>query len=351
MRILHLNNIISLTSGVTRHIYNLTRATKNNFENEVICFGGDAIELFKDAGIKIKVLKNRHYLGLLSNYTFLSKYCIENKIDIIHNHHRLFDFITHFIPDKSITRITTVHSKVFGCKPFSYKSSILIAVGESIKNHLINYFHKQPEQVRILNNFIVPEDYSSSIEKHALLKQLSIERGTKVILFVGRFHNDKGVDVLLSAVKLLKENTKDFILIMMGEGKEGNFLQSFAEKYDLPVLIKKPVQNIYDFYNIADIVVLPSRVDPFPYIMLEAGLMKKAFIGSKVDGIAELIKHRENGILFQSENIEGLNSSLKLLLSDESLAKMISENLFKDIIEKYTADNSIPAFVSLYQSF
>ena len=49
-------------------------------------------------------------------------------------------------------------------------------------------------------------------------------------------------------------------------------------------------ENIYDYYNIMDLVVLPSRIEPFGIVVIEAGMMNKPFIGSNVDGIAEIIE-------------------------------------------------------------
>ena len=119
----------------------------------------------------------------------------------------------------------------------------------------------------------------------------------------------------------------------------------------LSVIILKPQVNIYDYYKIADVIVLPSRVDPFPFVMLETGLMKKPFIGSNVDGIPELIKHKVNGLLFKSENVGELVSTLKIILEDELFAQRMADNLYEDVYENYTVTKVIPEYIKLYNSF
>jgi glycosyltransferase involved in cell wall biosynthesis len=139
-------------------------------------------------------------------------------------------------------------------------------------------------------------------------------------------------------------------LVMIGEGEQEKELKEFCNGHKLPVRFVKPVSNIYDYYNLANVVVLPSRVDPFPYVMLETGLMKKPFIGSDVDGIPELIKHKVNGILFKSEDVDELVNSLRTIFEDKLFAQKIANNLYNDVIENYTASKGIPEYVKFYNS-
>ena len=139
-------------------------------------------------------------------------------------------------------------------------------------------------------------------------------------------------------------------MILIGEGEEEKQLKEFCKKYQLPVKFISPVSNIYDYYNLADVVVLPSRVDPFPFVMLETGLMRKPFIGSNVDGIPELIKHKVNGVLFQNENVNELVKSFQMILEDKLFAQQIADNLYKDVVENYTAVKVIPEYVNFYNS-
>ena len=84
----------------------------------------------------------------------------------------------------------------------------------------------------------------------------------------------------------------------MGAGEELKFINDFIKKNNLKALVLPSKENVFDYFNIIDIVVLPSRIDPFPLVMLESGLMKKAFIGSSVDGIKEFIVNGKDGIRF-----------------------------------------------------
>ena len=158
LKILHLNNYISYTSGVTRYIYQIIKNTNHIFEHEIICLGGEAIELFKDQNVKVTILKYSGLFSLPGIDFFLRNYCKKNQFDIIHNHHRVFDTFTSFFPIGSYKTVTTVHSKVYGQKLISYNADDLISVSESITNHLIEYFKKSPSKIKRKKNFVDKSD-------------------------------------------------------------------------------------------------------------------------------------------------------------------------------------------------
>jgi len=349
IKILHLNNYISYTSGVTRYIYNIINNTREFFEHEIFCLGGDAIERFRNLNINVTVIKDKGSHTIINTYTTLLRYFNKNNFDIVHNHHRLFDTITSFIPNRNFKTITTVHSKVYGRKFLSYRADKLIPCSDAIKNHLMQYFEKPFNKIQQMKNFIDQSDIRVEIQKEKLIEKLGI-KGNKLMFFIGRFSKEKGVDILIQAFKEIYNLNNKIALIMIGEGEEENFLRSISSENKLSVIILKPQINIYNYYNIADFVVLPSRVDPFPFIMLETGMMRKPFIGSNVDGIPELIKHKVNGVLFQSENVNELVSSIQMILEDKVFAQQIADNLYNDVVENYTAEKIIPEYINFYNS-
>lgn len=349
LKILHLNNYISYTSGVTRYIYHIVKNTNDIFEHEIICLGGDAAELFKEQNVKVTVLNNSGLFSLPGIYFFLRSYCKKNQFDIIHNHHRIFDAVTSILPRRSFKTVTSVHSKVYGRKLLSYKADSLISYSDSITNHLIEYYKKSPSKIKRMESFVDISDVKIIIEKDELKKQLALT-DNKVIMFIGRFSREKGVDILVKAFKELYRTNKKVLLIMIGEGGEEKALKDYCSENKLPVQLLSSRTNIFDYYNIADVIVLPSRVDPFPFVMLETGLMNKPFIGSNVDGISELINHRVNGLLFESENVSELMKSIQMIIEDQALAEQISRNFHNDIITNYSVGKVIHKYIAFYKS-
>ena len=354
MNILHLQNNINLACGVTKTIYLIVKNIDKSYQHNIICLSGDGLSRFEGIGLlPIIIHYNRFsFWGTFKIFIYLQKFCKKNKIDIIHSHHRYFDFLSSIIGKYlKIKTVMSVQSKVYGLRFFSYKSNQLIACSETIKNHLIDYFKINPKKIKVIYNFVDPEEVRVSISNTNLREKLGIQKNSNTIGFFGRFNNkEKGIDLLLSAFNILKKDYANLYLILVGNGIDLNYVNSFINKNKLKAIIIPSTKSIYDYYNICDIVVLPSRVEPFGIVTIEAGLMKKAVLGSNIDGIAEIINNNINGLLFEKNNCNDLVEKLKILLGDEELRKKIGFNLYNDVIEKYTKKISIPFYENVYSN-
>lgn len=354
IKILHLYPNINLTCGISKSIYSIVTNTKEMCESYVFCLGGDGIEKYKRAGINIVVFSNnkRGPFQTVKILFTLFYFIRKQNIEIIHSHHRYFDLIA-FIISKiiSVKTVTSVRSKVYNKIHFSYKAQTLIACSNAIKKHLIEYFKIDQKRIKVIYNFIDPKGVNINIQKSDLKKELGIDDETTVIGFIGRFSiREKGVDILLKSFKELNSNNIDKItLLLIGDGEDKKYINNFISTNNMNVLVLPPKENIFDYYNILDIVVLPSRVEPFSNVPMEAGLMKKAFIGSGVDGFTEIIDNEVNGFLFPKESVEFLKNSLKVLIQDSKLRVKFGEELYKKVINNFTSDKIIPLFEQAYR--
>ena len=352
-KILHLNPQINLTCGVSKSIYSIITNTNETYENYVFCLGGDGIDKYNRAGIKTVVHspKNRTLLRSIAIFFNLFNLIREHHFDIIHSHHRYFDFITFIIARfLKIKTVTSVQSKVIGKKLFSYKSDFLIACSNSIKEHLVNYFRIDSDRITVIHNFVDPKAVVLTKERSALKKELGLNDSTILIGFIGRFNIlEKGIDILLEAFRKISQEYSNLKLLMIGEGEDKNYISDFISKYNLNAVTLPPKENIFDYFNIIDIVVLPSRVEPFGIVAIEAGLMKKAFIGSEVDGLMAIINDSVNGVLFPPQNVESLTTSFQKLVKNEELRNEYGEKLYQKVIDHFTNEKIIPLYEKTYQ--
>ena len=79
-------------------------------------------------------------------------------------------------------------------------------------------------------------------------------------------------------------------------------------------------------------VVLPTRIDSFPFVMLEAGIMRKPFLGTKTGGIEEFIEDGINGLLFEPENVNQIANKIEYLLNSPDISGQIAENLNHKVV-------------------
>ncbi len=353
IKILHLYPNINLTCGISKSIYSIVTNTKKMCESYVFCLGGDGIEKYKRAGINIVVFSNnkRGPFQTVKILFTLFYFIRKRNIEIIHSHHRYFDFLAFIISKFTAVKTTTsVRSKVYNKKHFSYKAQTLIACSNAIKEHLIEYFKIDQSRIKVIYNFIDPKKVTINIKKSDLKKELGIDDKTIVIGFVGRFSiREKGVDILLKSFKELNSNNLHKVtLLLIGDGEDKEYINNFINMNNLKAAVLPPKESIFDYYNIMDIVVLPSRVEPFSNVPMEAGLMKKAFVGNDVDGFPEIIDNGKNGILVEKENIDSLTDNLRILIEDSDLRVRLGEELYQKVVNNFTSDKIIPLFEQAY---
>lgn len=354
IKILHLYPYINISCGVSKSIYSIITNTKDITQSYVFCFGGDGIEKYKKANINIEV-SNVKRRGLIQDFllffdllTFIKK----NGIQILHSHHRYFDLLA-FIISKviSIRTLTSVRSKVTGKKLLSYKSPTLIACSNAIKKHLTNYFKIDLQRIEVIYNFVDPTQIIITEGKDDLKSQFGIDENSTLIGFVGRFSiKEKGVDILLESFKNLAQIKKNVLLLLIGDGEDKGYIENFISKNGLDGVVISSKENIYNYYNILDIVVLPSRVEPFGIVAIEAGIMKKAFIGSKVDGLMEIIDDGTDGILITPENVEELTQALVSLIENSELCAKLGQELYQKVTTNFTSEIVIPQYKMVYEN-
>ncbi len=351
MNILHLTKNYTKLNGITTFIENLVNTDSPN--NHYIISNFIEENYFKKKlNLYIPKSSNLSLLSFFRSTYLMINLCNKKKIDVIHSHHRYFDLLAYFISKFiGIKTVTTVHSKVYGRKIFSYKANKLVAVSESIKSHLMEYFGIEEKRITVINNFIDPKSISITCDAKEIRKELQIDESKFVIGFAGRFNiKEKGIDILLKASTDIIYKYKNVIFVLIGNGEDKDYLLKKSRNLAENLRMVETKNDIYNYIQIFNVFVLPSRIDPFPLVMLEAAYLKIPFIGSNVDGIGEFVNDKIDGLLFESENEKELSNRINTLINNPNLCIKYAENLHKKVREKFTADVVIPQYDNLYQA-
>lgn len=350
MKILHITKDFVAVNGITTFIKSLILSDNTNKHFIASNFITDDDKSIQDQ----KIIKQVLPLGtfqFVHNIKRVVSICKANKIDIIHSHHRYYDLLAHMVSIVyPIKTCTTVHSKVVGKKLISYKAKKIVVVGESLKQHLLKYYGINENRLFVINNFIHPKHIKLTKDKQAIKSELQLV-DKYIVGFVGRFDiEEKGIDILIKSILKVIVESEDVIFVFIGEGKDEDYLINNTKMIADNVRIVKTRQDIYNYFQVFDLLVLPSRVDPFPLVMLEAAYLKVTFIGSNVDGISEIINDGINGLLFTPEDHEELSYKISYLINNSDQAKELSDRLYQKVIHNFTADVIVPQYEKLYRS-
>jgi len=182
------------------------------------------------------------------------------------------------------------------------------------------------------------------------------ELNTPYILFVGRFSYIKGIDILLKAIKILKDDNKlpNIKLVIMGvDFGYQKQMYKIINEFDLEnhiLIIKNPSrEDVLGGYAESEFLVLPSRWELSPLTPLEGFAFKKSVISTNTHGIPSTIKNDYHGILVESENSKQLAKCILELLNNKE--KLISFGLagHKMIIDECNSVKMASNTLNIYE--
>ncbi|HEC98279.1 MAG TPA: glycosyltransferase family 1 protein [Nitrospirae bacterium] len=197
------------------------------------------------------------------------------------------------------------------------KTPVIVANSNMVKKQIINLYRVPEEKIRVIYNGVDLKRFSPenrAIWRDKLRTGYSIPSDIPLILFVGSNYERKGLSILLSSLSGIDREIK---LIVAGRGNTAKF-QRIAERHGATkrVIFAGPQREIERFYAAADIFVLPTIYDPFSNATLEAMASGLPVITTMNNGVAELIKNREEGFALQDMLDSGeLSEKINLAIS------------------------------------
>ncbi|MFN7666797.1 MAG: glycosyltransferase [bacterium] len=268
---------------------------------------------------------------------------------------RMFaDHITEFKPDVVFTwlnRATKFCPKTDALhvgRPGGYydlkyyrKCDLMIAMTEHLRTF---YLDKGWPSEKIVT---IPNFADEPITGTPLPSLLSLDPKKKMVLALGRFHPNKGFDVLLRAMM----NVPQAQLCLLGEGDEKQNLLALAAPIANRVHILPWQENITPFMEHADVFVCPSRHEPFGSVILEAWSHKKPLIASESEGPSQVIDHEKTGLLVPVGNDDALSSAISRILEDEKLAKDLAKNGHDTYKKRYHESVVVQHYLDTFASF
>lgn len=160
----------------------------------------------------------------------------------------------------------------------------------------------------------------------------------KVILYLGRINNDKGLLELGYAFFELKKQHEIKLLIVGPEEKVSPEMEDMLKKIkaDPDVQFVGFVSNVEEFYSACDIFCLPSYREGCPTSILEASAMIKPVVASDIYGISDIAIDGETALVFKVKNKIDLTDKLNKVLSDEKLAADLGNGGRQFVLRDFT---------------
>ncbi len=190
----------------------------------------------------------------------------------------------------------------------NHKKFVTIHNGIDLKK--INFIG-QPEALKLLRN-----------------KVESLEEKDFIILTIANLYKNKGLDFLVKSAKTIVEKIPNVKFLIIGEGEERKRLSFLINKLKLKdnFFLLSTLPQASRYLLAADLFVLSSLKEGFPYTLLEALAAGLPIVATRVGGIVEIVEERENGLLVAPADQQALAKAILDLLEDEKLRQTMSIN-------------------------
>ncbi len=362
--------------GAQRYVFDLaTSLPKQGFDVVVACGPGETLkDLLNKNGIKvIDILSSQRDISIKKDLgLFIEvKNIIQNeKPDILHLNSSKIGAVGAIIgrickvpkiiftghgwasnEDRNIfskTLFFVIHYITILC------SHVTIVVSKKLQKD-IGWMPFISSKIKVVNNGIAP--FKTLTKKTAkaelLINGTEADAKKTVIVSISELTNNKGIDIALKGIAALSKDERGAVLYRIcGKGEEHERLQSLTRELGIEAQVKFLgfVNNAKGVLSAADIFLLPSRTEAFPYVILEAGYAGAPIISACVGGIPEVITDMKNGILVHPKNPKEIAEAISYLLRHKDKQRLFGSEIKKTITDNFTLDRMVSNTVSVYLS-
>ena len=273
----------------------------------------------------------------------MSKQIEDDKPDIIHTIGlRSYQSIVAWRASKKL-KIPLVVSDQGGLTthPFFNESGLLLKILYRIQNFFIKKIINDATAISAANEYEKEifsnlngrskiEIIRNGVNLETLVSEIDFKEkyqiNSRFILFVGRFSKSKGIENLINALNIIKNEEKflDVHLVIMGvdfgyEQKMEELIKKFDLSENIRVIKNPPREDVISAYGESEFLILPSQWELSPLVPLESFAFKKPVISTRSHGIPFTVQDDKNGILVDPENSLQLADAIKKLFLDEDL--------------------------------
>ncbi len=353
---------LQLIQGLTPERYDIHVATSPE---------GDFSKILTEMGIVVVPLDMKRRVNV-KNIKRLSEIIRERKIDIVHSQGGRADFYARMAAKKLRPKVEIVNTVAMPVKGYDVRAlrkgiywffdrfseryvDRFIVVSEVLRETLINQ-HKIPEGkiAKIYNGIELseyePDDSGEPFKK--IKKEYGISEEVFLIGAVGRLVWQKGFKYLIESIPEIIETFPQTKILIVGDGPLRAEMEALGERLKIGknIIFSGFRSDIKEILSAIDLLVIPSLLEGFPVVTLEAMAMAKPIIATNIDGIAEQITDGVDGILVLPNNPSALAKAAIRVLSDKELARTMGLSARGKVEQEFPVDKMVAETEKVYLS-
>ena len=227
----------------------------------------------------------------------------------------------------------------------------IICVSDANRWDVIEECPAAAARVQTVYNGIDPSAFPSQPDRMKVRDELGIVSGP-VLVMIARLTEAKGHRYLLQAFPNLLKSWPQFSCVFVGAGELHGALHRMAVDLGVERACRfvGVREDIADVLAAADVVVLPSLSEGFPFVLLEALAMGCPVVASRVNGVPELIEDHKTGLLVPPRDPQALAAAIRELLSNPTATSKMGAVGRALVRERFTANRMVANTTAIFDA-
>jgi colanic acid/amylovoran biosynthesis glycosyltransferase len=209
--------------------------------------------------------------------------------------------------------------------------------------------------------------YPSTLSEKVIVQRLGVDRASHwsaaptlaeadhrrfCLLSVGRLYPVKDHRFLIQACATLRDQGLDFLCWIVGEGPERPALENQIGTLGLQgrvyLIGHVPRNDLPGYYRYADLVVMTSKSEGIPVVLMEAMAHEKLVLAPAITGIPELVEHRRTGFLYQPDSLPDFVSAVSWIQANKASLAGMQRAAAASIATTYNRQRNLRAFAEQF---
>ena len=284
-------------------------------------------------------------------------------LDILHVHYAIPHSISAYLAkmmlsDRVVPFVTTLHGTdvILVGNDRSYlpitrfgieKSDAVTAVSEYLKQRTIQEFQIQ-RKVEVVPNFVDCNVYGRAVDRSLRKKFAADDQG--ILIHISNFRPIKRVEDVIGIFALTVKQQKARLL-MVGDGPERPKAEWLARQHGIAddVLFVGKQNEMSQLLAISDILLLPSELESFGLVALEAMACEVPVIATRVGGIPEVVRDGIDGFLYEVGDIRSMADGCLSILKNTDLREHMGKAAREHANREFCASKIVLEYEDLYR--
>ena len=261
--------------------------------------------------------------------------------------------------------ISTVHNSIADyegsrLKRYIYSAALratvpwvnrIICVSDAIRHDVVYDDPAADGLAETVHNGVGRLSFQKPADHTGVQREFGLTDGP-LLVTVARLTQQKGHRDLIEALALLRDRWPRLQCVCVGDGELRQSLEELAAVRGVSSMCRfvGSRDDVLAFYAAADMVVLPSHSEGFPFVILEALAMGKPVIATSVNGVPEVIEHLKTGLLVKARDVAGLAGAIQSLLEHPDRAAQLGHAGRALVQAHFTVDRMVEKTVTVFDA-